>query len=146
MHFSLGKWKNTPGAKCTSAVIEVILSVLWICVFAYACIDLFAHMCNACMCGGVCVAASGPVERVYLSAPIVAIRGKKVNLTVVVWPSHTRTLAFFWWFDNSSEVRSFSSHSRYCFAHTFLSCLLQYFPSSLDVLSLLFTKCKSTEL
>ncbi|XP_032397532.1 VPS10 domain-containing receptor SorCS3 isoform X1 [Etheostoma spectabile] len=46
---------------------------------------------------------TSPVERVYLSAPIVAIRGKKVNLTVVVWPSHTRTLAFFWWFDNSSE-------------------------------------------
>ncbi|TNN81836.1 VPS10 domain-containing receptor SorCS3 [Liparis tanakae] len=47
---------------------------------------------------------TSPVERVYLSAPIVAIRGKEVNLTAVVWPSHTRTLTFFWWFDNSSEV------------------------------------------
>ncbi|XP_034008056.1 VPS10 domain-containing receptor SorCS3 [Trematomus bernacchii] len=46
---------------------------------------------------------TSPVERVYLSAPIVAIRGKEVNLTAVVWPSHTRTLTFFWWFHNSSE-------------------------------------------
>uniref|UniRef100_A0A665XCD1 Sortilin related VPS10 domain containing receptor 3b n=1 Tax=Echeneis naucrates TaxID=173247 RepID=A0A665XCD1_ECHNA len=46
---------------------------------------------------------TSPVEHVYLSAPIVAIRGKEANLTAVVWPSHTRTLTFFWWFDNSSE-------------------------------------------
>ncbi|KAM9364971.1 VPS10 domain-containing receptor SorCS3 [Pholidichthys leucotaenia] len=46
---------------------------------------------------------TSPVERVYLSAPIVAIRGKEANLTAVVWPSHSRTLTFFWWFDNSSE-------------------------------------------
>ncbi|XP_075894513.1 VPS10 domain-containing receptor SorCS3 [Nelusetta ayraudi] len=46
---------------------------------------------------------TSPVERVYLSAPIVAIQGKEANLTVVVWPSHSRTLTFFWWFDNSSE-------------------------------------------
>ncbi|KAK2824400.1 hypothetical protein Q5P01_021575 [Channa striata] len=46
---------------------------------------------------------TSPVERVYLSAPIVAIRGKEDNLTAVVWPSHSRTLTFFWWFDNSSE-------------------------------------------
>uniref|UniRef100_A0A3B4US96 Sortilin related VPS10 domain containing receptor 3b n=1 Tax=Seriola dumerili TaxID=41447 RepID=A0A3B4US96_SERDU len=46
---------------------------------------------------------TSPVERVYLSVPIVAIRGKEANLTAVVWPSHTRTLTFFWWFDNSSE-------------------------------------------
>ncbi|XP_031612707.1 VPS10 domain-containing receptor SorCS3 [Oreochromis aureus] len=46
---------------------------------------------------------TSPLERVYLSAPIVAIRGKEANLTAVVWPSHTRTLTFFWWFDNSSE-------------------------------------------
>lgn len=51
----------------------------------------------------MCV-ASGAVERVYLSAPVVAIKGKEANLSVVVWPSHTRTLTFFWWFDNSSEV------------------------------------------
>ncbi|XP_053730343.1 VPS10 domain-containing receptor SorCS3 [Synchiropus splendidus] len=46
---------------------------------------------------------TSPVERVYLSAPIVAVRGKVANLTAVVWPSHIRTLTFFWWFDNSSE-------------------------------------------
>ncbi|KAF7220419.1 VPS10 domain-containing receptor SorCS3 [Nothobranchius furzeri] len=46
---------------------------------------------------------TSPVERVYLSAPIVAVSGKAANLTAVVWPSHTRTLTFFWWFDNSSE-------------------------------------------
>ncbi|TNM99316.1 hypothetical protein fugu_012349 [Takifugu bimaculatus] len=46
---------------------------------------------------------TSPVERVYLSAPVVAVKGKEANLTVVVWPSHTRTLTFFWWFDNSSE-------------------------------------------
>ncbi|XP_078144743.1 VPS10 domain-containing receptor SorCS3-like [Centroberyx gerrardi] len=46
---------------------------------------------------------TSPVERVYLSAPIVAIRGKEANLTAVVWPSLSRTLTFFWWFENSSE-------------------------------------------
>ncbi|KAM4729431.1 VPS10 domain-containing receptor SorCS3-like [Anableps anableps] len=46
---------------------------------------------------------TSPVDRVYLSAPIVAIREKAANLTAVVWPSHTRTLTFFWWFENSSE-------------------------------------------
>lgn len=60
-----------------------------------------------------CAIASGPVERVYLSAPIVAIQGKEANLTVVVWPSHSRTLTFFWWFDNSSEVRIFSPRLRH---------------------------------
>lgn len=57
---------------------------------------------DICMCFAT---ASGPVDRVYLSAPIVAIREKAANLTAVVWPSHTRTLTFFWWFENSSEVR-----------------------------------------
>ncbi|XP_041738165.2 VPS10 domain-containing receptor SorCS3-like isoform X1 [Coregonus clupeaformis] len=46
---------------------------------------------------------TSPVERVYLSAPIVAIRKKEANLTAVVWPVHHRTLTFFWWFENSSE-------------------------------------------
>uniref|UniRef100_A0A4W5NJB7 Sortilin related VPS10 domain containing receptor 3b n=1 Tax=Hucho hucho TaxID=62062 RepID=A0A4W5NJB7_9TELE len=46
---------------------------------------------------------TSPVERVYLSAPIVAIRKKEANLTAVVWPIHQRTLTFFWWFENSSE-------------------------------------------
>ncbi|KAM4607452.1 VPS10 domain-containing receptor SorCS3-like [Polymixia lowei] len=45
---------------------------------------------------------TSPVERVYLSAPIVAISGKEANLTAVVWPIHSRTLTFFWWFENSS--------------------------------------------
>lgn len=55
-------------------------------------------------CLNTCAFASGPVEHVYLSAPVVAVKGKEANLTVVVWPSHVRTLTFFWWFDNSSEV------------------------------------------
>ncbi|XP_024283088.1 VPS10 domain-containing receptor SorCS3 isoform X2 [Oncorhynchus tshawytscha] len=46
---------------------------------------------------------TSPVERVYLSAPVVAIRKKEANLTAVVWPVHQRTLTFFWWFENSSE-------------------------------------------
>lgn len=95
------------------------------------CIYLYAHMC-ACMYGCVLVyvlPALGPVERVYLSAPIVAIRGKEANLTAVVWPSHTRTLTFFWWFDNSSEVRSFSSHSHYCSTHTFCPVYFSLFHS-----------------
>ncbi|KAM9809187.1 VPS10 domain-containing receptor SorCS3 isoform 1-T3 [Syngnathus typhle] len=46
---------------------------------------------------------TSPVERVYLSVPLVASRGKETNLTAVVWPSHIRTLTFFWWIANSSE-------------------------------------------
>ncbi|XP_077437651.1 VPS10 domain-containing receptor SorCS3 isoform X1 [Vanacampus margaritifer] len=46
---------------------------------------------------------TSPVERVYLSVPLVAVRGKESNLTAVVWPSHIRTLTFFWWIANSSE-------------------------------------------
>ncbi|XP_038126140.1 VPS10 domain-containing receptor SorCS3-like [Cyprinodon tularosa] len=46
---------------------------------------------------------TSPVDRVYLSAPVVASKEKAANLTAVVWPSHTRTLTFFWWFENSSE-------------------------------------------
>ncbi|XP_062319686.1 VPS10 domain-containing receptor SorCS3 [Osmerus eperlanus] len=46
---------------------------------------------------------TSPVERVHLSAPIVAIRRKEANLTAVVWPSQSRTVTFFWWFENSSE-------------------------------------------
>ncbi|XP_077469354.1 VPS10 domain-containing receptor SorCS3-like [Stigmatopora argus] len=46
---------------------------------------------------------TSPVERIYLSAPLVAVRGKESNLTVVVWPSHVRTLTFFWWLANSTE-------------------------------------------
>ncbi|KAM6956470.1 VPS10 domain-containing receptor SorCS3 [Aplochiton taeniatus] len=46
---------------------------------------------------------TSPLERVYLSAPIVTIGRKEANLTAVVWPSHPRMLTFFWWFENSSE-------------------------------------------
>lgn len=46
---------------------------------------------------------TSPVERIYLSAPIVTVRGKEANLSVMVWPNHTRTLTFFWWLDSSSE-------------------------------------------
>ncbi len=120
------------------------------CVF---CVWVHLFICTrVCVCMYGCVLvyvlpASGPVEHVYLSAPIVAIRGKEANLTAVVWPSHTRTLTFFWWFDNSSEVRSLSSHSHYCSTHTICPVYCSFFPfshSSLDVLVLLFTKCKSS--
>ncbi|KAG9345911.1 hypothetical protein JZ751_007725, partial [Albula glossodonta] len=44
-----------------------------------------------------------PVEHVHLLAPFVAIKNKGVNLTAVVWPSHSRTVTYFWWFGNSTE-------------------------------------------
>lgn len=95
---------------------QCLLNLLvFLCVCAFICMHGWT-------CVGVCFTASGPVERVYLSAPIVTIRGKEANLTAVVWPSHTRTLTFFWWFDNSSEVRSLSSSSsspHYCSINTF---------------------------
>lgn len=47
---------------------------------------------------------TGPVERVHLSAPFVAIRSKEVNLTAVVWPSQSGTLTYFWWFGNNTKV------------------------------------------
>ncbi|KAL2092743.1 hypothetical protein ACEWY4_012541 [Coilia grayii] len=43
------------------------------------------------------------VEHVQLLAPFVAIQNKEVNLTAVVWPSHSRTLTYFWWLGNRSE-------------------------------------------
>uniref|UniRef100_A0A3B3BJH2 Sortilin related VPS10 domain containing receptor 3b n=1 Tax=Oryzias melastigma TaxID=30732 RepID=A0A3B3BJH2_ORYME len=83
---------------------------------------------------------TSPVERIYLSAPIVTIRGKAANLTAVAWPSHSRTLTFFWWFDNSSEVRSCSPRLPqfhtfsvlffcFCFAEFFRSLLLSFSPT-----------------
>uniref|UniRef100_A0A7N6AV12 PKD domain-containing protein n=1 Tax=Anabas testudineus TaxID=64144 RepID=A0A7N6AV12_ANATE len=36
----------------------------------------------------------------HITSPV---EGKEANLTAMVWPSHTRTLTFYWWFDNSSE-------------------------------------------
>ncbi|RXM27121.1 VPS10 domain-containing receptor SorCS3 [Acipenser ruthenus] len=44
-----------------------------------------------------------PVEHIHLSVPIVAIKKKEVNLTAVVWPSHSRTITYFWWFENNTE-------------------------------------------
>ncbi|KAI1886816.1 hypothetical protein AGOR_G00199700 [Albula goreensis] len=44
-----------------------------------------------------------PVEHVHLLAPFVAIKNKGVNLTAVVWPSHSRTVTYFWWFGNNTE-------------------------------------------
>ncbi|XP_072546276.1 VPS10 domain-containing receptor SorCS3 isoform X2 [Salminus brasiliensis] len=46
---------------------------------------------------------TSPVERITLSAPIVAIKGHQTNLTAVVWPSQPLTAAFYWWFSNSTE-------------------------------------------
>lgn len=95
------------------------------------------HSMHVWIYDGVFVIAAGPLERVYLSAPIVAIRGKEANLTAVVWPSHTRTLTFFWWFDNSSEVRRFSSStsSHHSSIHTrhlcFLLLLFSHLPTPL---------------
>uniref|UniRef100_A0AAY4F0F2 PKD domain-containing protein n=1 Tax=Denticeps clupeoides TaxID=299321 RepID=A0AAY4F0F2_9TELE len=45
-----------------------------------------------------------PVEHVQLLAPFVVIKNKEINLTAVVWPSHSRTITYFWWLGNSSEV------------------------------------------
>ncbi|XP_035258745.1 VPS10 domain-containing receptor SorCS3 isoform X1 [Anguilla anguilla] len=44
-----------------------------------------------------------PVEHVHLLAPFVTIRKKEVNISAIVWPSHSRTLTYFWWFGNSTE-------------------------------------------
>uniref|UniRef100_A0A8C2H126 PKD domain-containing protein n=1 Tax=Cyprinus carpio TaxID=7962 RepID=A0A8C2H126_CYPCA len=44
-----------------------------------------------------------PVEHIQLLAPYVVIKNKEVNLTAVVWPSHFRTLTYFWWLGNNTE-------------------------------------------
>ncbi|XP_051559211.1 VPS10 domain-containing receptor SorCS3 [Myxocyprinus asiaticus] len=44
-----------------------------------------------------------PVEHIQLMAPYVVIKNKEVNLTAVVWPSHFRTLTYFWWLGNNTE-------------------------------------------
>nr|XP_055027995.1 VPS10 domain-containing receptor SorCS3 isoform X1 [Misgurnus anguillicaudatus] len=46
---------------------------------------------------------TSPVERVFLSAPVVVTRGREANLTAVLWPSQPRTATFYWWFNNSTE-------------------------------------------
>lgn len=53
------------------------------------------------LCG---VSFSGPVEHVQLLAPFVVIRNKEVNITAVVLPSHSRTVTYFWWLGNNTEV------------------------------------------
>ena len=53
----------------------------------------------------VCIPLSGPVEHVQLLAPFVVIRNREVNITAVVWPSHSRTVTYFWWLGNNTEVR-----------------------------------------
>lgn len=47
---------------------------------------------------------SGPVEHVQLLVPFVVIKNKEVNLTAMVWPSHSRTVTYFWWLGNNTEV------------------------------------------
>ncbi|KAJ8402772.1 hypothetical protein AAFF_G00364440 [Aldrovandia affinis] len=44
-----------------------------------------------------------PLERIHLSAPLVVAKGKEVNLTTVLWPSHVGTATFIWWFGNNTE-------------------------------------------
>ncbi|KAK6300548.1 hypothetical protein J4Q44_G00286460 [Coregonus suidteri] len=51
-----------------------------------------------------CIWMRCPVEHVQLLAPFVAIKNKEVNLTAVVWPIHSRTLSYFWWLGNSTEL------------------------------------------
>lgn len=46
----------------------------------------------------------GPVEHVQLLTPFVVIRNKEVNITAVVLPSHSRTVTYFWWLGNNTEV------------------------------------------
>ncbi|XP_051502906.1 VPS10 domain-containing receptor SorCS3-like [Myxocyprinus asiaticus] len=46
---------------------------------------------------------TSPVERIFLSAPVVVIRGREANLTAVLWPSQSRTATFYWWFNNNTE-------------------------------------------
>ncbi|XP_035388361.1 VPS10 domain-containing receptor SorCS3 isoform X2 [Electrophorus electricus] len=46
---------------------------------------------------------TSPLERISLSAPVVAIRGRQTNLTAIVWPSQPLTATFYWWLSNSTE-------------------------------------------
>ncbi|KAK1793385.1 hypothetical protein P4O66_011767, partial [Electrophorus voltai] len=51
---------------------------------------------------------TSPLERISLSAPVVAIRGRQTNLTAIVWPSQPLTATFYWWLSNSTEVHILS--------------------------------------
>ncbi|XP_036402233.1 VPS10 domain-containing receptor SorCS1-like isoform X1 [Megalops cyprinoides] len=44
-----------------------------------------------------------PLERIHLAAPLVVAKGKAVNLTTILWPSHVGTATFIWWFGNNTE-------------------------------------------
>lgn len=50
------------------------------------------------------VPLTGPVEHVQLLAPFVVIRNKEVNITAVVLPIQPRTVTYFWWLGNNTEV------------------------------------------
>lgn len=62
----------------------------------------------------------GPVEHVQLLAPFVVIRNKEVNITAVVLPSHSRTVTYFWWLGNNTEVTSAKKDSLKTFSLKFL--------------------------
>lgn len=65
-----------------------------------ASLDVAMHNVNF----SVVVSFLGPVEHVQLLAPFVVIRNKEVNITAVVLPSHSRTVTYFWWLGNNTEV------------------------------------------
>ncbi|KAM9793122.1 VPS10 domain-containing receptor SorCS3 [Neosynchiropus ocellatus] len=44
-----------------------------------------------------------PVEHVQLLSPFVVIRNREVNITALVFPSHSRTITYFWWLGNNTE-------------------------------------------
>ncbi|XP_057699081.1 VPS10 domain-containing receptor SorCS1 isoform X2 [Corythoichthys intestinalis] len=43
------------------------------------------------------------LESLHLSAPFVAVKNKKVNLTAILWPSQVGTVTYIWWIGNSTE-------------------------------------------
>lgn len=78
----------------------------WICLFGWCCHSSHmllrsSHAWYQLFCG---VSFSGPVEHVQLLTPFVVIRNKEVNITAVVLPSHSRTVTYFWWLGNNTEV------------------------------------------
>ncbi|XP_077460525.1 VPS10 domain-containing receptor SorCS1 isoform X2 [Stigmatopora argus] len=44
-----------------------------------------------------------PLESIHLSAPFVAVKNKKVNLTAILWPSQVGTVTYIWWIGNNTE-------------------------------------------
>ncbi|XP_056891309.1 VPS10 domain-containing receptor SorCS1 isoform X1 [Takifugu flavidus] len=43
------------------------------------------------------------LESIHLSAPLVALRNKEVNLTAVLWPNQVGTVTYIWWIANNTE-------------------------------------------